>query len=154
MFKKCLCWNRANTKRVPGGEVTKAYLLTCLYCANYNCDYKKKRCVYYFLEFSKIKLLPGDINLISKSLHQITKLTQKNCQILSFKVALEGLFYKRNSMTSKQILAKRGPDSRFVLEANIKSLCPTSSRSSTNKIKNCVHMKHQYKPGSKWLECY
>ena len=32
--------------------------------------------------------------------------------------------------TGNKILAKQGPDSRFVLEASIKSMLPRSSRSS------------------------
>ena len=37
-------------------------------------------------------------------------------------------------MYNFQILVKRGRYSRFVLEANIKSLCPMSSQSSINYI--------------------
>ena len=57
-------------------------------------------------------------------------------------------------LTLFQILAKRGPDSRFVLEANLKSLCPRSSRSSIFKTQNRVQAKHEYKASSNSLEYY
>ena len=46
----------------------------------------------------------------------------------------------------QQISAKRGTDSRFILEANLKSLYPTSSRSSILKPQNRVQSKHDYNP--------
>ena len=56
-------------------------------------------------------------------------------------------------MTSwQQISAKRGTDSRFILEANLKTLQPKSSRSSILKPENCAKSKHEYKPGSNSLE--
>ena len=55
-------------------------------------------------------------------------------------------------MSFGQISAKRGTNSRFVLEANLKSLYPRSSRSSIMKTKNRDQLKHDYKPGSNSLE--
>ena len=51
-----------------------------------------------------------------------------------------------------QISAKQGIDSRFVVEANLKSLCPKSTRGSILKSKNRVNTKHEYQPGSKMVE--
>ena len=51
-----------------------------------------------------------------------------------------------------QIWAKLGTDSRFVLEANLKSLYPRSSRSSIVKAQNRDQSTHNYKPGAKSLE--
>ena len=50
----------------------------------------------------------------------------------------------KSKMICYQILAKRGPDSRFVLEANLKSLCPKSSWSSILKTQNRVETMHEY----------
>ena len=47
----------------------------------------------------------------------------------------------------EQISAKWGTDSRFVVEVNLKSLCPKSSQSQ-----NRVQSKHKYQPGSNSLE--
>ena len=49
-------------------------------------------------------------------------------------------------------LANRGPDSRFKLEASLKTLCPRLSRSSIMNMKNHDQSKHEYKPGSKSLD--
>ena len=46
------------------------------------------------------------------------------------------------------------PDSRFVLEVNLKSMCPRLSRSSILETQNCVQAKNKYKPGSNLLEYY
>ena len=63
----------------------------------------------------------------------------------------QGIFHK---FRKHQILAKRGPDSRFSLKANLTSLCPRSSRSSILKTYIHVQAKHEYKPGSYSLEYY
>ena len=52
----------------------------------------------------------------------------------------------------EQISAMRGTDSRFVLEANLKSLYPRSSQSSNLKTQNRDQSKHEYKPSSNPLE--
>ena len=44
----------------------------------------------------------------------------------------------------KQISVKQGTDSRFVVKANIKSLCPKSTRGSILKSENCDYTKHEY----------
>ena len=59
------------------------------------------------------------------------------------------LIYK---YTVQQISAKRGTESRFVVEANLKSLYPKSSRGSILKSQNRVYTKHEYQPGSKMVE--
>ena len=41
---------------------------------------------------------------------------------------------------------------KFAVEANIKSLCPKSSRGSILKSQNGVYMKHEYQPSLKMVE--
>ena len=70
---------------------------------------------------------------------------------------LQFKFYHLNSADKlmdrkNQILAKRGTDSRFVVEANLKSLCPKWSRGLILKSQNCVSTKHEYQPSSKMVE--
>ena len=55
-------------------------------------------------------------------------------------------------MECGQISAKQGTDSRFVLEANLKTLRSRSSRSLILKTQNRVQSKHDYKPSSNLLE--
>ena len=38
------------------------------------------------------------------------------------------------------------PDSRLVLQVNLKSMCPRLSRSSILETQNCVQAKNKYKP--------
>ena len=61
-----------------------------------------------------------------------------------------GIFLQLPDFTSrtKQISAKRGTDSRFDLEENLKSLYPRSSRSSIMKKQNRAKLKQEYKPSS------
>ena len=59
-----------------------------------------------------------------------------------------------NYSGTQQISAKWGPDSRLVLEANLKIMCPRLSRSSILKTQNRVQAKHEYKPGSNSLKYY
>ena len=54
--------------------------------------------------------------------------------------------------SSDQISAKRGTKLRFVVEANLKSLCPKSSRGSILKSQNHVYTKHKYQPSSKMVD--
>ena len=49
----------------------------------------------------------------------------------------------------KNTSANRGPDSRFVFEANIKTMWPKSSRSLILITLNGVYTKHKSQPGSK-----
>ena len=51
-----------------------------------------------------------------------------------------------------QISAKQGTDSRFVVEANLKSLCPKSRWGSILKSQNHVNTNHEYQPGLKMVE--
>ena len=55
-------------------------------------------------------------------------------------------------ITIHQISAKGGTDSRFVVEANPKSLYPKLSWGSILKSQNRVQLKHEYQPGSNSLE--
>ena len=65
---------------------------------------------------------------------------------------LRGFLRSQKNVPVLQILAKPGPDSRFDLEANLKSLCSRSSRSSILKRPNRVQTKHEHKPGSNLLK--
>ena len=57
-----------------------------------------------------------------------------------------------HSIGTLQVSANRGPDSTFVVEANIKSLCHKSSQGSILKSQNRVYTKHEYQPGSKMVD--
>ena len=63
----------------------------------------------------------------------------------------QGIFHK---FRKHQILAMRGPKSRFSLKANLTSLCPRWSRSLILKTYIHVQAKHEYKPGSNSLKYY
>ena len=73
---------------------------------------------------------------------------QKNCHKI-FIILLFHTLAQMHTYGIYQISAKCGTDSKFVLEANLKSLYPSLSRSSILKTQNRNQSKHDYKPGSK-----
>ena len=95
--------------------------------------------------------LKGKSQVIYEQQSSLELLAQVWCILFDTrKVDLLFSLYFKNPI--KQISAKRGTDSRFLVKANLKIMCPKLRWGSILKSQSRVYTKYEYPPGSKMVK--